>query len=57
MKQLKQLIKWVGNNAYEVALSVTCALVAVEILDTWACFGVLFVSFAVWGYRKANKTK
>ena len=53
--KLKQALNWLKGNAYEVALSVTCFLVAVEILDTWACWGVLFVSFIVWGFNKKKK--
>lgn len=51
-KQLLHALLWVIDNGYEIALSVTCFLVAVEIVDTWLCWGVLFVSFIVWGLKK-----
>lgn len=50
-------LAFVLNNGYEIALSVVCFFVAVEILDTWACWGVLFVSFLVWMLKRAGVLK
>jgi hypothetical protein len=55
MKQL--LIKaknWLKGRYYEVALTIVCLLMAVEILGTWAGFAAVFVSFVVWGFKKVN---
>lgn len=54
---IKQGLVWVANNLYEIALSVVCFLVAVEVLDTWACWAVLFGSFIFWGLQKSGVIK
>ena len=52
---LRKVYVWLAESSYEIALSVVCFLVAVEILGTWACWGVLIVSLIVWAYRKVKR--
>ena len=54
---LLQAFGWVVDNLYEIALSAVCFLVAVEILDTWACWAVLFGSFLFWILKKGGVIK
>lgn len=53
---LKGLV-WVLNNAYEIALTVACFLVLIELIPVLSLAAVLFGSFVVWGLKKQGVIK